>query len=236
MRSARSSRSTPWCKPGAEAIVVFPISPTALNQVVKNACDKGVLVFAYDARDHRALRLQHLDRPGGGRPRHGRMAGRRSSAARATSSLITGVPGTSVDTLRTKAAKEVFAKHPDIKIVAEAVGMWSQAVARTELSKILATHSWDEIDGLWMQVGCYTANSMQLEAGKTPERASALRRRRLEWRPHPDAAGRHRGRRRQRHLRADGRAAHLLRLAALFRRAGAEARGRRSSRARTCRS
>ena len=36
---------------------------------------------------------------------------------------ITGVPGTSVDTLRTKAAKEVFAKHPDIKIVAEAPGL-----------------------------------------------------------------------------------------------------------------
>ena len=34
---------------GAEAIVVFPISPTALNQVVKSACDKGVKIFAYDA-------------------------------------------------------------------------------------------------------------------------------------------------------------------------------------------
>ena len=33
---------------GAEAIVVYPISPTALNQVVKNACDKGVKIFAYD--------------------------------------------------------------------------------------------------------------------------------------------------------------------------------------------
>ena len=50
--------------------------------------------------------------------------------------VMTGVPGTSVDTLRTKAAKEVFAKYPDIKIVGEAVGMWGQAVARTELSKI----------------------------------------------------------------------------------------------------
>ena len=78
------------------------------------------------------------------------------------------MPGTSVDTLRTKAAKEVFAKHPGIKIVAEAVGMWSQAVARTELSKILATQNWDQINGLWMQVGCYTANAMQLEAGKKP--------------------------------------------------------------------
>ena len=79
--------------------------------------------------------------------------------------VITGVPGTSVDMQRTKAAKEVFAKYPDIKIIAEAVGMWSQAVARTELSKILATHNWDQIDGLWMQVGCYTAISMQIEAG-----------------------------------------------------------------------
>ena len=47
----------------------------AQRRSVKNACDKGVMVFAYDARDHRALRLQHLDRPGGGRPRHGRVAG-----------------------------------------------------------------------------------------------------------------------------------------------------------------
>ena len=47
--------------------------------------------------------------------------------------------------------------------------MWSQAVARTELSKILATHNWDQIDGLWMQVGCYTANTMQIEAGKKPD-------------------------------------------------------------------
>src|SRR5882757_5167897 len=34
---------------GAEAIVVYPISPTALNQVVKSACDKGVKILAYDA-------------------------------------------------------------------------------------------------------------------------------------------------------------------------------------------
>src|SRR5690606_33577764 len=66
---------------------------------------------------------------------------------------------------RIEGAKEVFDKHPDINVIAEANGMWSQAVARTELSKILATRNWDEIDGLWMQAGCFTANSMQSEAG-----------------------------------------------------------------------
>jgi ribose transport system substrate-binding protein len=150
---------------GAEAIVIFPISPTALNQVVKNACDKGVKIFAYDAEITEPCAYNvHIDQEEAGRKTAewlvDKLRGKGNIVA------ITGVPGTSVDTLRTKAAKEIFAKHPDIKIVAEAVGMWSQAVARTELSKILATQNWDHINGLWMQVGCYTANAMQLEAGK----------------------------------------------------------------------
>lgn len=153
---------------GAEAIVVFPISPTALNQVVKSACDKGVLVFAYDAEITEPCAYNiAIDQSEAGRVTAewlvDKLGGKGNIVA------LTGVPGTSVDTLRTAAAKEVFAKHPDIKIVAEAVGMWSQAVARTELSKILATQNWDQIDGLWLQVGCFTANAMQLETGKTAE-------------------------------------------------------------------
>ena len=153
---------------GADAIVIFPISPTALNQVVKNACDKGVLVFAYDAEITEPCAYNiHIDQPEAGRVTAEWLVDKLGGKGNIV--VLTGVPGTSVDTQRTEAAKEVFAKHPDIKIVAEAVGMWSQAVTRTELSKILATHNWDDIDGLWMQVGCYTANAMQLEAGKTPE-------------------------------------------------------------------
>jgi ribose transport system substrate-binding protein len=151
---------------GADAIVIFPISPTALNSVVKNACAKGVLVFAYDAEITEPCAYNiSIDQPEAGRVTAEWLV--EKMGGKGDIVVITGVPGTSVDNLRTKAAKEVFAKHPGIKIVAEAVGMWSQAVARTELSKILATRNWDQIDGLWMQVGCYTANAMQLEAGKT---------------------------------------------------------------------
>jgi ribose transport system substrate-binding protein len=153
---------------GAEAIVVFPISPTALNQVVKNACDKGVKVFAYDGEITEPCAYNiAIDQEEAGRVTAEWLVKKLNGKGNIIA--ITGVPGTSVDNLRTKAAKEVFAKYPDIKIVGEAVGMWSQAVARTELSKILATRNWDEINGLWMQVGCFTANSMQLEAGKKPE-------------------------------------------------------------------
>jgi len=151
---------------GAKAIVIFPISPTALNQVVKNACDKGVKVFAYDAEITEPCAYNiHIDQEEAGRVTAEWLVDKLGGKGEIIA--ITGVPGTSVDDQRTKAAKEVFAKHPDIKIVGEAVGMWSQAVARTELSKILATRTWDDIDGLWTQVGCFTANAMQLEAGKT---------------------------------------------------------------------
>ena len=153
---------------GADAIIVFPISPTALNQVVKTACDKGVKIFAYDAEITEPCAYNiSIDQEEAGRVTAEWLVDKLGGKGDIV--LMTGVPGTSVDTKRTAAAKAVFAQHPDINVIGEAVGMWSQAVTRTELSKLLATRSWDDIDGLWMQVGCYTANAMQLEAGKTPE-------------------------------------------------------------------
>lgn len=149
---------------GADAIITFPISPTALNKVVKNACDKGVIVVAYDAEITEPCAYNiSIDQEEAGRVTAEWLI--KELGAKGKIVVVTGVPGTSVDKLRTAAAKEVFAKNPDIEIVSEANGMWSQAVAKQELSKILATHSWDDIDGLWMQVGCYTAAAMQLEAG-----------------------------------------------------------------------
>ncbi|MEH6525420.1 MAG: sugar ABC transporter substrate-binding protein [Sneathiella sp.] len=149
---------------GADAIVVYPISPTALNNVVKNACAKGVTIIAYDGEISEPCAYNvTIDQLEAGRVTAEWLV--KSLNGKGDIVMMTGVPGTSVDAARTKAAKDVFAKHPGINIVGEAIGMWSQAVARTELSKILATREWNDIDGLWMQVGCFTANAMQLEAG-----------------------------------------------------------------------
>jgi len=149
---------------GAKAIVVYPISPTALNAAVKNACSKGVVVIAYDSIIEEPCAYNvHIDQKAWGALSAEWLVDKLGGKGEVV--MVNGVPGTTVDTLRIEGAKAVFAKHPDIKIVAEVNGMWSQAVARTELSKVLATRNWDQIDGLWMQAGCYTANSMQSEAG-----------------------------------------------------------------------
>ncbi|WZB70882.1 substrate-binding domain-containing protein [Achromobacter xylosoxidans] len=209
---------------GAKAIVIFPISPTALNQVVRSACAKKVLVFAYDGEiTEPCAHNVTIDQEEAGRVTAQWLADKLGGKGRVV--MVTGVPGTSVDTQRTDAAKKVLAKYPDIKVVGEAVGMWSQAVARTELSKLLATRSWNDIDGLWMQVGCYTANAMQLEAGRKPGQllpcaGEGSNGGRVQMLP-----SRHDGRRRDGQLRAHGRAAHFLRLATVLGRAGAEAGG-----------
>ncbi len=149
---------------GAQAVLVYPISPTALNQVVKNACDRGIVVAAYDSIITEPCAYNfHIDQEEWGQHQAEWLA--KHLNGKGDIVVIDGVPGTSVDTLRKKGEMEVLAKYPGIHIVAEANGMWSQAVARTELSKILATHSWDKIDGLLMQAGCYTAASMMKESG-----------------------------------------------------------------------
>jgi len=149
---------------GANAIVVFPISPTGLNNAVRAACAKGVIVIAYAANiDEPCAYIVTMDEKQVGPITGQWLVDELHGKGRIV--LVTGVSGTSVDADRTDGAKAIFSKYPDIKIIAEVNGNWSQATARQELAKVVSTHGWDGIDGLWMQVGCYTAADMQLTAG-----------------------------------------------------------------------
>jgi ribose transport system substrate-binding protein len=154
---------------GADAILVYPISPTALNAVVKNACARGVIVAAYDSVISEPCAYNfHIDQRLWGQNQGNWLVKQLNGKGNVV--MINGVPGTSVDLLRKQGVMDVLAKNPGIHVVAQANGMWSQAVARTELSKIVATHPWSTIDGLVMQAGCYTANSMQKESGIADEK------------------------------------------------------------------
>lgn len=149
---------------GANAIVVYPISPTALNQVIKSACEKGVVVVAYDSIVTEPCAYNTtIDQDAAGRKPAEWLV--EQLKGKGNIIMITGVPGTSVDTARTAAARDVFSKNSGIHVLAEGNGMWSQAVARSELSKMVATHPWKDIDGIWVQAGCYTVASMEDEAG-----------------------------------------------------------------------
>jgi len=149
---------------GAKVIVIYPISPTALNRAIKAACDKNVLVFAYDSTvtepcaynvytDQRKLAANGAEWVAKRMNYKGKLL------------FITGVPGTSVDTDRNAAAREVFAKYKDISIVAEPNGMWSAAVARKAITEAMSTRQWSDVGGVWGAAGCYVTWSLQKEAG-----------------------------------------------------------------------
>lgn len=148
----------------ADAIIIYAISNTALNSAIKAACQAGVQVFTYDSpvTEPCAHNITSDNREIG---RTGAEWLAKRLNGKGNIIMMNGVPGTSVDSDRTAGAKEVFAKYPEIKIVAESAGMWSQAVTRAELQKILAVHPWEKIDGLWMQTACFQAGALEDEAG-----------------------------------------------------------------------
>lgn len=149
---------------GAKAIIVYPISPTALNAAIKNACDKGVVVFAYDSRvtepcaynvhpDQYKLALTGADWVAEQLHHKGNVL------------LVTGVPGTTVDTDRNRGFRDVIGKYPDMKIVGEVNGMWSLAVVEKVITEFMATHKWSDIDAVIGTGGGWTAWQQEQAAG-----------------------------------------------------------------------
>jgi len=151
---------------GADIIVAWPISPTALNRAVRNACSKGVTFITWDAAVTEPCAYYvgiNQDWAGAGPAEW--LA--KELNGKGNIIFMGGIPGTLVDTRRNEAAKSTFAEYPDIKIIAETPSMWNPATARQKLSEIVAAKGWDAIDGVWTQTGCYEFAQLQVEAGRT---------------------------------------------------------------------
>ena len=152
---------------GADAIVAFPISPTALNKVIRNACDKGVVVAVINGVTEPCAYVVKIDGVKLGDHRThwviDRMGGKGNIVA------ITGVPGVSYGEDHHKGFKQAVARSPDVNVLAELVGMWSHSEARLKMRELLATRSWSDIDGIVAQTGCYTVSQMQVEDGWWPD-------------------------------------------------------------------
>lgn len=148
---------------GADAIIIYPISPTALNTAIRAACKAGVVVFAYDstvtepcaynvhpdqytlASDAAEWVIKQLNGKG-------------------NLLFVTGVPGTTVDTERTRGYRDVVKKYPGIKIVGEVNGMWSLAITEKVITEFMATHKWSDINGVIGSGGGWTAWQLEKAA------------------------------------------------------------------------
>jgi ribose transport system substrate-binding protein len=150
---------------GADIIVTWPISPTALNRGFKQACAQGVTVVSWDA-DVTEPCVHHvgIDQGEAGAGPAKWLADKLGGKGNII--FMTGIPGTRADSLRNDAAKAVFAKYPGIKIVADVPSMWNPGTARQRFSEIIAAKGWDAVDGVWTQTGCYEFSQLEVEAGQ----------------------------------------------------------------------
>jgi ribose transport system substrate-binding protein len=150
---------------GADAIVIYPVSPTAINGAVRKACQQDVVVVAYDSwvtepcaynvissgRDLAGARVKWLAEQLGGK---GQIA------------EIIGVAGTAFDTIHQQEVDRVLKNYPGIKLVAREEGFWAQPGARDAIQKIISAHP--DLDGYVSQVGCWGATQKLIDLKHKP--------------------------------------------------------------------
>lgn len=147
---------------GADAIISFPISSTALNRTIKRGCDEGVLFFMYDGTvtENCAHNVSYLS---SGFGENTAQALVNELGGKGKIFLSRGVPGNSVDQRHTDGAMSVFKKYPGIEVVAEYYSFWDDRTTQQETAKALAAHP--DVQGIWAQAGEYGAIQALLDAG-----------------------------------------------------------------------
>ena len=137
---------------GANAILIYPLSPTALNRVIRQGCEKHVLMFTYDATvtEPCAYNVSNITARYGANSAQW-MANQMGGKGELV--FNHGVAGTAVTKTYDEQAYYIFGKYPGIQIVAEFYGNWNDGTSQEEVSKILAAHP--HISAIWTVDGTY---------------------------------------------------------------------------------
>lgn len=134
---------------GVDAIFVCCSNPTALNQTVQYAYDKGVPTFSFTGylTAPTSINSSVNYQVAGfeiGKSMVEELGGKGNVL------VVEGIPGTSASDSQDRGVKAGLATSPDIKIVGSIAGMWTDQVAQGEVQKWLATHP-GQLDGIVVQ-------------------------------------------------------------------------------------
>jgi ribose transport system substrate-binding protein len=133
-----------------DAILVNPGDVNGLNATLLEALNKGIIVISVD---------QELNVPGVYNVGIDQKAWAMTSAEWLAKKLggkgevvqIEGFPGHPANVARMNGVAEVFAKYPDIKVLATDTGKWDEATGQQVMSNFLAAYP--NLTGYWTQDG-----------------------------------------------------------------------------------
>lgn len=150
---------------GYNAIIVYPISPTALNATIEKACKAGITVLAYDSLVTAPCAYNaHIDQYQWGQFSASWLA--KQLNGHGSIADITGVAGTTVDSDRQAALQAVLKQNPGITVAGSANGEWAQAQGLQAFQSIYSSHP--DIKGIYAEAGCYAITQWLLAQNKTP--------------------------------------------------------------------
>lgn len=134
---------------GVDALLVNPGDAVALNQILEEAVEMGILVFSID---------QEIEAKGVINVGHNQYEFARISAAWLAENLvegdvvqIEGFIGHPANNLRMSAVADVFADYPGINVLASESGSWDEATGQQVMSDFLAAYP--NLDAYWTQDG-----------------------------------------------------------------------------------
>jgi ribose transport system substrate-binding protein len=163
--SKQSQQLSNLISQGVDAILIDAASPTGLNGILQQAADRGIVVVSFDNTVTMPDGLTvSLDEYGFGVTWAEFVAKKINGKGNVI--MVTGVAGTYDDTERNKGADSVWAKYPDIKVVARYTGNWDSSAAQTNTAAILPTLP--KIDGIWCQGGTDGVLKAFIAAGRVP--------------------------------------------------------------------
>lgn len=151
---------------GVDIILLNPNSPDALNGVIKEAQNAGILVLSFDATCTAANVINvEQDQYAWNKKNVEYLA---SVLKQGNAITIYGLEGHPGNTARLNAQADVLKNYPNIKSIAQSSGFWDQTKAKEAAAAIIA--SGKQIDACFTQDGmAYGCLSAFQDAGKLPK-------------------------------------------------------------------
>jgi ribose transport system substrate-binding protein len=142
-----------------DAIIVSPLSPSALAPVCERAMKAGIVVLLFGAKisSDQYTSLVTVDDYEFGKVGAEWLAKKLNGKGKIVA--LNGMAGISTNEERFQGAKDVFAKYPGIQIVGAVTADWDYAKAKTAMSDLLQANP--TIDGVWSQGGAMTLGAME---------------------------------------------------------------------------
>jgi ribose transport system substrate-binding protein len=146
-----------------DAIVINAASPTGLNGIIKQACDRGIVVVSFDnVVTAPCAQTVNTDQLKFGTQMAQYLVDQLKGKGNVI--MVTGVAGTFADGERNKGAEAVFKANPGIKVVAKYSGNWASADAQRATAAQLP--SLPTVNGAWVQGGTDGVLKAFVDAGK----------------------------------------------------------------------